>query len=116
MISFGDSVLLPSDFFNLPTSFALGDCLNLSDGLGDRVLHVSQQSAPAEDLHRRQIYQLRHAGRFNFTCCDRHLEYRHPETFFDLAANPAAAPRSNCDNEPHWEWFHLDFMGPLGNF
>ena len=116
MISFGDSVLLPSDFFDLPASFNLGDCLNLSDGLGDRALHVSQKSATADDMHRRQIYQLRHAGMFNFTCCDGHVEYRRAETFFDLVANPAAAARWNYDNEPHWEWFRRDFMGPAGNF
>jgi prepilin-type processing-associated H-X9-DG protein len=116
MISFGDSGLLPSDFEGLPSSFNLGDSLNLSDGLGDRALHLSQQSATADDMHRRQIYQLRHSGTFNFTFGDGHLEYRQPETFFDLVANPNAAARWNYNNEPEWEWFRLDWMGPDGNF
>jgi prepilin-type N-terminal cleavage/methylation domain-containing protein/prepilin-type processing-associated H-X9-DG protein len=113
MISFGDSAILPPVYFGLAGSWNLGDPGWLSDGLGDRALHSSQQSDTADDTHRRQIYQLRHSGKFNITFCDGHLEYGQPYGFFDLLVNPATELRWNFDHQSHKQMFP---GGPVGTY
>lgn len=115
MISFGDSVIVPSVWVGLPVSLNLG-VFSLSDGLGDRALRAGAQSDTQDDMHRRRIYQRRHSGNFNIIFCDGHLEHQQPDRLFDLIQNPTIAPRWNYDNQPHLEKVHPGWMGPVGDF
>ena len=116
MISFGDSVIVPSTLFALPVSLNVGDDYYLSDGLGDRALRTGRQSDTLGDTQRRLTYQRRHSGKFNIIFCDGHLEYGRPDKFFDLISNPAIAGRWNYDNQAHLEKVHPGWMGPIGDF
>lgn len=120
MISFGDSVLCPPPAVGLTGSLNLGDDYNLSNGLGDRALHVnqqSQQSATMNDLNRRRTYQLRHVGEFNIVFCDGHLEYRQPAKLFDLLEYPATSIRWNYDHQEHLNVLQdLSWAGPVGAY
>ena len=113
MISFGDSVIVPPVFFGLTGSWNIGDPGILSEGLGDRALHAGQQTDPADDTHRRHVYQLRHSGKFNMIFCDGHLEYGQPYKFFDLLVNPTTELRWNFDHKVHEQ---LLPGGPVGTY
>ncbi len=116
MISFGDSVIVPSIWVGLPVLLNLGDDYNLSNGLGDRALRAGRQSDTQDDMHRRLKYQRRHSGKFNIIFCDGHLEHQPPDKFFDLIQNPTIAVRWNYDNQAHFEKTHPGWMGPEGDF